>query len=104
MSADLKAPESLENSVIIPLEEIEKQTKQSLFGAQIDVNLNKNGNLIPVPSFISMNSSYGNGIGAGGSLIIPLQFPLSFFPPLNLSMNVAWDKNVSFAVNAGASK
>lgn len=101
---DAPAPNSAdEDAPILSLSLTEKELKQSLFGAQIDVNINKNGTIIPIPSFISMNSGWNSGIGVGGSLVVPLPLGLIFpMPPLNLTLGFTANKNVSFGINAGS--
>lgn len=102
---DAPAPNSVdENAPMLSLSLTEKELKQSLFGAQVDVNINKNGTLIPVPSFISLNHGWSAGIGAGGSLVVPLPLGLIFptLPGLNFSLGFSSNKNVSFGLNAGS--
>lgn len=86
--------------------ENEKQPKQNLFGIGIDVNLNKNGTLIPTPAFINTSASYGAGIGAGGNFLVPLvPFPLGLLfpnPPLNITVGFNANKNISAGLVAAA--
>lgn len=94
-------------AILLTPEEAEKQAKQfSLFGTNIDINLSKNGTLIPFPAVLNATGNYESGFGTGGNFVIPLvPFPLGLIfpsPPLNISVGLVTNKNMSFAVNASA--
>ncbi|CAL8141774.1 unnamed protein product [Orchesella dallaii] len=84
-----------------------KQLKQSLFGSIVDVNVNTNGSMIPIPAHINFNTSMEDTIGGGASLVFPLvPFPFGLifprYPPLNVTVGFNAGKNMSLILNAAA--